>query len=147
MLWFNTDHMDADDYKRVGRALEILGGTDWANEPLGRKEIDEHCRAQILGYETEPIEGFEFEVHHHRLDIHYVVSGEEVIEVSMEKPRETEYLVERDLAHVELPRTYSRIVMHAGDVLVIGMDEPHRTNGVVGDQPCEVKKIVLKMSH
>lgn len=147
MLWINADHADPNDYRRVTEALDILTGTDWTKIPLGRREINEHCRAQILGYQTEPIEDFDFEVHHHRLDIHYVVSGEEIIEVSMEQPCETEYLAERDLAHVELPRTYSRIVMHAGDVLVVGMDEPHRTNGVVGDEPCEVLKVVLKMAH
>lgn len=147
MLWLNTQHFDMRDYEKTRKAIATLSSIDWEKEKLGKREVDEDVFAQVLAYDTESIENFQFEVHHHRMDIHYVVEGEEIIEVSVEHPREVNYLSERDLAYVEKPKTYSQIVMHEGDMLIIGMDEPHRTNGVVGDESARVKKVVLKMRH
>lgn len=147
MLWINTRHFNLADYEKVRKAIVTLTTTDWKGAGVGRLEVAEDLFAQILSYQTEPIEHFQFEVHHQRLDIHYVLEGEEIIEVSTEHPRETGYVSERDLSYVELPQTYSRVVMHAKDMLIIGMDEPHRTNGMVGDMPSRVQKIVLKVRH
>ncbi|MCI1634978.1 YhcH/YjgK/YiaL family protein [Bifidobacterium sp.] len=147
MLWTNVHHVDVDDYARLQQAIELLKHTDWSVPASRHIDLDEHCFAQLLEYKTQAIENIAFEVHHHRLDIHYIVEGEETIQVSMDHPKETEYLEERDLAHVEPPESCSSIVMRAGDALIIGMDEPHRTNGLVRGTASNVRKVVLKMKH
>ena len=146
MLQTRLARYDKRDDEKIEEAISILTTTDWTVMEVGRYEINDDFNAQVLEYTTQDIEQSDFEIHHHRLDIHYIVEGEEIIEVSTDKPRETQYLEERDLAWVEKPQSYSRVRMSKGDMLIIGMNEPHRTNGVVAS-PVPVKKIVLKMKH
>lgn len=147
MLWTNIRRFDADDYKKLQTVIQFLQTHDWSATPLGRLEVNEDFYAQVLSYDTEPIDSIEFEVHHHRLDIHFLVSGEEEIDVGVDEPIETRYLTERDLAYVQTPARFNRIHLKAGDALIIGMNEAHRTNGISGKLPVPVKKVVLKLKH
>ncbi|MCI1218534.1 YhcH/YjgK/YiaL family protein [Bifidobacterium crudilactis] len=147
MLWANVSTVDEKDYAKLLEAVRILRGTDWSGKPDKHIDVNESFFAQLLEYNTQPIEDVDFEIHHHRLDIHFIVSGQETIQVSQARPAEKTYLAERDLAFVEPPATFSSVVMHQGDVLIIGMDEPHRTNGLVNGEVSAVRKVVLKMKQ
>lgn len=146
MLLTNVQHFDRRDYQTIEEAVNFLKSTDFSVMALGRHEINDQFYIQVLTYDTAPITEYEFEIHRHRFDIHYLVSGQELIQVSPNPSTATHYNPERDLETVKTPATYSSLVLNQGDMLMIGMNEPHRTNGLV-EQTVPVKKVVLKMRY
>ncbi|TGD18460.1 YhcH/YjgK/YiaL family protein [Levilactobacillus suantsaiihabitans] len=149
MLYVNLASFDAQDYQRLQEAVNFLQQTDLTKTPLGRSHQDgERFYVQTLEYETESIENFDFEIHQHRLDLHYIVSGEERIDVSPDTNFVglSPYNPDRDLQYVQRPATFNQVLLHQGDFVLIGMHEPHRTNGLI-DQPTHVRKIVLKLGR
>ncbi|KRK88464.1 yhch yjgk yial family protein [Levilactobacillus koreensis JCM 16448] len=149
LLFVNLDSFDAQDYERVQEAVSFLKNTDLTATPLGRSHQDgDRFYVQTLEYETEPIEDFEFEIHNKRLDLHYIVEGEERIDVAPDTTYVgiSDYNDERDIQYVQRPTAFNQILLHKGDFVLIGMHEPHRTNGLI-DQPTHVRKIVLKLGR
>lgn len=149
MLYVNLASFDAQDYQRLQEAVDFLKQTDLTKTPLGRSHQDgDRFYVQTLEYETESIENFDFEIHQHRLDLHYIVSGEERIDVSPDTNFVglSPYNSDRDLQYVQRPATFNQVLLHQGDFVLIGMHEPHRTNGLI-DQPTHVRKIVLKLGR
>lgn len=147
MLFVNLKDFNPEDYARVQEAVNFLQNTDLKKTPLGRSHQDgERFYCQTLEYQTEPIEHFDFEIHNQRLDLHYLVEGEERIDVSPDTNYVpiSEYNPDRDIQYVKEPQSFNKVILHQGDFILIGMHEPHRTNGVV-DQPVHVRKIVLKL--
>lgn len=147
MLFANLKAFNQQDYARLGEALNFLEQTDVENLPVGRSyPQNKPFYVQTLEYETEDIEKLDFEIHDQRLDLHYVVAGEERIDVSAGNNfvAVTDYNTERDIQYVEQPKAFNQIVLHQGDFILIGMKEPHRTNGII-EQATHVKKIVLKL--
>ncbi|EJN98971.1 YhcH/YjgK/YiaL family protein [Oenococcus oeni] len=135
------------DYVNLSKAIHFLNSTDLAQTPLGRShQRDESFYCQTLEYMTEDIDDFNFEIHQRRLDLHYVVEGEEEIDVSIDAHPQLlgEYNSDRDLQYVKKPKSYNKIILHTGDFILIGLHEPHRTNGLV-NRSTHVRKIVLKM--
>lgn len=149
MLFVNLASFDPQDYQRLQEAVDFLKKTDLTQTPLGRSHQDgERFYVQTLEYETETIENFDFEIHHNRLDLHYIVAGEERIDVSPDTNYVglSDYNPDRDLQYVERPATFNQVQLHQGDFILIGMHEPHRTNGII-DHPTHVRKIVLKLGR
>lgn len=149
MLFVNLDSFDAQDYDRVKEAVSFLQRTDLTATPLGRSHQDgDRFYVQTLEYETEPIEHFDFEIHQKRLDLHYIVEGEERIDVAPDTNyvAVTDYNDDRDIQYVKQPQAFNQIVLHKGDFILIGMHEPHRTNGLI-TKPVHVRKIVLKLGR
>lgn len=149
MLFVNLKAFDSADYQHVLEAVKFLNETDLTRTPLGRSHQDgERFYVQTLEYDTEPIENFEFEIHNKRLDLHYLVEGEERIDVSPESQfvAISDYNDERDIQYVEKPKHFNQVILHQGDFVLIGMHEPHRTNGQV-IAPTHVRKIVLKLGR
>ncbi|HAT55268.1 MAG TPA: beta-D-galactosidase [Lactobacillus sp.] len=147
MLFADVTAFDANDYARLTEAVNFLRHHDLDTMPLGRSHQDgERFYVQCLEYDTEPIENFDFEIHNKRLDLHYICSGEEEIDVSPDTNfvAITDYNDERDIQYVKQPKQFNRINLHKGDFILIGMHEPHRTNGLI-KEPTHVRKIVLKL--
>lgn len=147
MLFVNLASFNQQDYQRLGEAVNFLKTTDLTKTPLGRSHQDgDRFYIQTLTYDTEPIENFNFEVHQQRLDLHYIVAGEERIDVTPDTTYTAlgAYNAERDLQYVQPPATFNQIILHQGDFILIGMHEPHRTNGLI-TSPTHVRKVVLKL--
>jgi len=149
MLFVNLDDFEPKDYARLQDAITFLKTTDLSKTPLGRSHQDgERFYCQTLEYDTQPITDFQFEIHNKRLDLHYIVEGTERIDVSPNTSFTpiADYNEERDIQYVKEPHHFNQIVLHKGDFLLIGMHEPHRTNGLI-DKPVHVRKIVLKLGR
>lgn len=149
MLFVNLNNFDPKDYERVREAVDFLKKTDLTKTPLGRSHQDgERFYCQTLEYETEPITDFKFEIHQKRLDLHYIVEGEERIDVSPDTNFVpiTDYNESRDIQYVKEPTSFNQVILHQGDFVLIGMHEPHRTNGLI-TKPVHVRKIVLKLGR
>ncbi|KRM75074.1 YhcH/YjgK/YiaL family protein [Secundilactobacillus collinoides] len=149
MLFVNLNSFNNQDYERVKEATEFLKNTDLTATPLGRSHQDgERFYVQTLEYTTESIDNFQFEIHNKRLDLHYIVEGEERIDVSPDTSYTglAEYNSDRDIQYVQEPQNINQVLLHKGDFVLIGMHEPHRTNGFI-TKPSKVRKIVLKLGR
>lgn len=149
MLVSNVNEFAKEDYEQIQAAIDYLKNNQLADIKVGRHYPDrKQFYVQCLEYETENIENFDFEIHRNRLDFHYVVSGEERIDVGVRGGVTpiSEYNAQRDIQYVAEPTVFNQIVLHSGDFVLIGMDEPHRTNGEV-DHTSSVKKLVLKLER
>lgn len=149
MMYVNLNSFDHTDYDSVQKAVSFLKTVDLKSTPLGGSHQEgDSFYCQTLEYDTEPITHFDFEVHQQRLDLHYIVEGEERIDVSpdAEFVPVTGYNDNRDIQYVETPKFYNKVILHVGDFILIGMHEPHRTNGEV-TTPVHVRKIVLKLGR
>lgn len=150
MLYANLEEFNKNDYLKLDKARNFLKNIDVNKIPLGKSNIegdDFYC--QTLEYMTEDIEQFQFEVHKKRLDFHYIVDGQEEIDVAtgITPNFNDNYNLERDIMYVKKPLHYNKIILNKGDFLLIGMHEPHRTNGMVNGTANKVRKIVLKLGQ
>ncbi len=147
MLLAKLTDFNSADYAKLTKAIDFLHSIDLTQTPLGRShQKGSSFYVQTLTYDTQPITDFKFEIHQQRLDLHYVVEGTEEIDIASDTHPQLlgDYNDERDLQYVKEPDHYNKIILHAGDFVLIGMHEPHRTNGLV-NQPTHVRKIVLKL--
>jgi len=149
MLYSNINSFDFNDYVNIQKAHDFLKKNDLSSLPFGRSnEEGDSFYCQKLEYDTEQIDNFNFDIHEKRLDLHYIVEGDERIDVSLDDSlvKYGEYNEDRDLQFVNQPNNFKSITLHAGDFILIGMHEPHRTNGIV-KHPTHVHKIVLKIGR
>lgn len=133
----------------IRKVLKLLQERDFLQAKDGRIQVDEDTYLQVLSYQTQDIADLPFERHHDRLDIHYIVKGSEYIYLSSltdVKPV-TPYNSERDIEFLEEPEHINKVKLRKGDFLIIGMDEPHKTNGWVDGTPEFVKKVVVKVKR
>lgn len=71
------------DYKETwDKAFAFLKNTDLANTALGRIELDNNIYTTVSEYFPKDREGILFEAHKKYIDIQYVVSGNELIDVA-----------------------------------------------------------------
>ncbi len=147
--------MIVDNIKNAGKyikvcpalraAFEVLGGMTEETQ-TGKHEIDARNFVNVFTYETEPREGAVFEDHRVYADIHFLISGEEsidVIDVEQTVLTADRYQSE-DAALCQAEGGYSTLELHRGDFAVIFPGEAHRP-GIATDKQREVKKAVAKI--
>ncbi len=134
----------ADKFKR---AFRFLKETDFTGVRPGRIEIDgEDIFAEVQEYETKPEADCRFESHRKYFDIQYMAEGEEYFGYIplKELEKDTGYDEERDLEFYLPPRTYGRVHLKKGDFAVVSPEDGHQPR-CIGEAPCQVKKIVVKV--
>jgi YhcH/YjgK/YiaL family protein len=125
--------------KKIQSFLDELGAFE-----TGQRIISDTIKGNFLTYETGMAEERVWEAHRKDIDIHYIISGNEQIQIA---PRETliadEYHEEDDyyLLHGVAQQTYN---VRAGDFLICFQNEPHRT-GVKIVESETIEKIVFKV--
>ncbi len=104
--------------------------------------------ANFQVYTTVDENTLDFETHDQFYDIHYIVSGKEVICCTHRDKLvpKGEYDAESDILFYETPdpETYSRILLEAGDFVVVGPEVAHKPRCKAGTFDA-VKKIVIKV--
>lgn len=148
MLLSNINNFNKSDYEKLETIVALLKSQEFNNIEDGRIHIDDKIYIQVLSYNTEDISNVNFEIHRNRYDVHYIVSGEETIILSQETDVSSKsYNKDRDLEMVTTPKYCNEIILKQGDFLIIGMDEPHKTNGYVNSKSSFVKKVVVKVER
>ena len=135
---------------RIGKAFQFLSSTDLdALKPGDTIEIDgKNVYAMVQEYETKPEDSVRLEAHDIYADLHYIVSGEELMGYV---PRtglveNTAYNAEKDILFYESPSEYERCVLNAGEAAVVTTDLAHSPKCCVS-KPGMVKKIVIKIKE
>lgn len=129
------------------RALEFLRTTDFARMEPGKIEIDgDRVFAEVQEYTTKKAEECRFETHRKYFDIQYVAEGEEYFGYipASELEKDTGYDEEKDLEFYKEPDSPGWIHLRKGDFAIVSPEDGHKPR-CIGDAPCKVKKIVVKV--
>ena len=127
-------------------AFEVLKRMTEGTE-AGRYEIDARNYVNVFSYESNPRENEVFEDHRVYADIHFIILGEEnidVIDAEQTALTEDRYQSE-DVALCRAESGYSILELHRGDFAVIFPGEAHRPGIAIDDRKEDVKKAVAKI--
>lgn len=117
------------------------------NLPLGKYEIDgRELFASIQEYTTKPEQECKFEGHRNYIDIQYIVSGVEAIEVIdiTKATSMTEYSVENDIEFYKNNKKAGIGIVEAGEYGIFFPNDIHKP-GLSFKEATVVKKIVVKV--
>lgn len=115
------------------------------------KEQGKHCingedlYASVQQYVTKKQSEGRFEAHNNYIDLQYIVSGEEAIEVNERKllRETTKYNPKDDIVFLD-GEAKTRTILKSGDFAVFFSHEGHKP-GLSTNKPSMVKKIVFKI--
>lgn len=132
---------------RLAAAIKYLSETDLASLEIGRHDINEGLYLLRQSYNSKPSDACRFETHEKYVDIQWIISGEEAIEVTArEGAVVTEaYNPERDVQFYATPTApVSRVVVKAGCYMTLFPDMVHRA-GLAEGASVPIEKVVAKV--
>lgn len=147
MLYSSLSDYQQKDYAKVAEILEFLHTLNLKELPLGRFEIGEGIYANVLEYETGDINEKQFESHRKYLDIQYIISGSEEIQVSphTQYQEAVPYDEANDLELLKDPAVFASFIVSENEFVVMGASEPHRGGGMLDGKPASIRKLVVKI--
>ena len=144
-----------DFYKTLGvgdryaKAIQWLKDNDLAALENGKYEIDgKDVYANVMSYTTLPWEEAKYEAHENYSDIQYVVSGAETMTYA---PADTltptgPYDAQKDVIKFDNSNPGLKVPCQAGDFMIFFPWDDHKPKAASGE-PCEVKKVVVKINE
>lgn len=126
-------------------AYKWLAETDILSLSAGAYPICDGVTANVQEYTTMDPAVCYFETHDKYFDIQYVASGMEQFGIcNREGLKVRETIAENDLVFYEEPENSGSILLTPGDFVVVAPEDAHKPRCIAG-QPCEVKKVVVKV--
>lgn len=141
-------------HKNFAFAFDMIEGAVEDGLPVGKYEFRDTGKVSakelwisVQESETKPRGEGKFEGHKNYIDIQYIVSGEEEMEVCEVSRAEatTEYNAEKDVQFFEAMDQTSRLTLRAGDYAIFFPDDIHKPGISPDGKACRVKKIVAKV--
>lgn len=137
-----------DKIENIDRYLPLLNDfkkhykvTDFQ---LGKIEIDsDYFFALGLEYETKSEDVGLWESHRKYLDIHLILEGEEVVNISDISLMNSIKEYEEDYELFSGEKTHS-LTLNSGDFLLLFPNEVHKTSIITPKGPSKIKKLVFK---
>ena len=128
------------------KAFAFLQGDGLAELPEKWIDLGDGVRASVQHYTTMPAETLSFETHERFFDIQYLVEGEEYVGCVSREGLEIEvpYCAEQDIAFYHEPELSGKVLLRAGDFVVLSPEDAHKPRCAAG-KPMAVKKIVIKV--
>ena len=129
----------------VLKCLEYTKAHDLLNFEKGSHEIDgDRLFVNIVEYETTTPENRFWEAHKDYLDLHFMLSGKEQIDVNfIDNMEQKEFVLKDDFLPLE-GEPNSHVVLTKGDFLICYPTDGHRTAVQVGE-PMRIKKAIFKI--
>lgn len=126
--------------------LKWLSENDIRKFPDGRHEIPgTDLFADVQTYDSKPENDCRFESHHEHFDIQYIAEGREYFCVyPAEDIAVAESHPERDTYFHEKPESYGRVLLSAGDFIIVSPEEAHMPKCAV-NSPEKIRKAVIKV--
>lgn len=135
-------------HKNFQKAFEAIENALNADLPVGKYEIDgKDLYISVQEYATKAEENARFEAHRKYIDIQYIVSGEECVEVvDLSKTESaTPYNEEKDVEFYMANGRVWRGVLTAGEYGIFMPNDVHRPAMSVDGETKPVKKILVKI--
>lgn len=133
--------------KGFEKAFDFIKKAVRENLPIGKYEIDgNEVYALIQEYKTKLKEEGKFEGHRKYIDIQYIISGIEKIDVIDISKLESniEYNEEKDIEFYKDNSKTGNVVLEEGEYAIFYPTDIHKP-GMVFDSITDVKKIVVKV--
>lgn len=148
MFYSNLKYVDQYPFlpEAFQKVWAYIRETDMGSLENGSYEIEgKDIFVNIASYTSMTREERNFwEAHKEYVDVHYIIAGEEIIDVKLlDHVKTGEYKEESDFLAIEA-RGGSAVHMHEKDVLILYPEEAHQT-AVRVEEPTFVKKAIFKV--
>ena len=130
------------------KAFDFIKKVEEENLPVGKYEIDgTELYGLVQEYTSKIGEQGKLEGHRRYIDIQYIISGVEIIEViDISKAKaNTEYNDIKDIEFYDNNEKAGKIVLEAGEYAILYPNDIHKPGMTFGEKPTTVKKIVVKV--
>lgn len=134
------------EQSRLHYALCILKELDTKSIRIGRNEIlGDEIYINCMEYQTEDVEKRVWEAHEVYDDVHCVLEGEELVQISSrtQMTAKDSYNSEGDYQFFD-GEAQSHLVLKLGLVLICGKDDVHKV-GITSKERKNIKKMVMKV--
>lgn len=135
-------------HKNLSKAFDFIKQAVEKNLPAGRHEIEgDALYASVQEYETHAAEGAKFEGHRRYVDLQFVVSGTERMDVIDVEKAETvaEYDPAIEAAFFTARETPHSCTLSEGDFAILFPHDLHSPGIWANGAPCKMKKIIVKI--
>ena len=135
------------DHKELwDKAFALMKNTDFAIRPLGRTELGDSMYVTVSEYFPKIREQTLFEAHQTYIDVHYIVSGREAIDVAPLKDMTVTqpYNAENDIMFGTVP-AFSELKSSPDRLFIIFPSDAHRPSIIVNNDSTLIRKIVVKI--
>lgn len=134
--------------EKFEKAFEFIKKATEENLPIGKYEIvGTEVYGLVQEYTSKTEEQGKFEGHREYIDIQYIISGIErieVIDISKAKVT-TEYDYMKDIEFYDNNERKVNLVLEDGEYAIFYPNDIHKPGMTFGDTPTTVKKIVVKV--
>ncbi len=133
--------------ERIKSGFQFIAENDLSATAPGTYRIDgDKVYVLIQEYDTVPASELRFEAHRHYLDIQYVISGEESVQVAKTEELEVleEYNEKKDIVFLKDPTGCSSLLLRTGDYGIFFPEEAHKPKCSAGSAQ-RIKKAVVKI--
>ena len=135
-------------HKNFEKAFDFIKTAIKEDLPVGKYEIDgKDLFASVQSYDSKMPEVAKNEGHKNYIDIQFVISGKEIIEVVdiSKAVANTEYNSEKDVTFFENSDKANVLYLEDGEYAVLFPHDIHRPGMCVNGKSTPVKKIVVKV--
>jgi len=135
-----------DHKENWNKAFSFLKNTDFTSITLGRIELGDNMFANVSEYFSKDREGAPFEVHQKYIDIQYVVSGNELIDVASLKNMAVtkQYDSENDFALGAITE-FTELKASSERFFIFFPTDAHRPGLKDGKDSVLIRKVVVKV--
>lgn len=149
MIFTSLSHVGQNDLSapRLQKALAFLARTDLAELAPGRYDIDgDEVFANVQELTTAPASEKSYEAHRRYADIHFVVTGTELMGIAALDECEPvgEFDEAGDFGLYAAPARESWVTLKEGDLVVTPPSDAHKP-GCCPGSPAPLKKICVKV--
>lgn len=132
-------------YCNIRKCIDYVKRNDVSNFEKGKYQIDEdRLFMNIAEYETKEEETCIWEAHRKYLDLHFIISGSEIIKIGNLNEMQIEgYDEEQDYVKV-VGRGMADIALTEGSFLLLFPEDVHMTS-VKYDKKAKIKKAIFKI--
>lgn len=151
MIWLKYNKMAVETFpdsryiESIQRIVKYISSTEMEKLPLGMHEIDgDNLYVNVIEYVTKNEEDCIWEAHKAYLDLHFIISGKEIIKINATSDMEyITYIEEQDYVKME-GSAYTSIEMKEGSIMLLYPEDAHKTAVKVQDYK-KIKKAVFKI--
>lgn len=147
MIYGNVKNKDEYSFlpQNLKKCFDYIQNNDLSNLQKGSYEIDgKDLFLNIVEYETTTEDNRFWEAHKNYLDLHFIINGEEIINVNFINNMEQKPFVEQDdFLPLEGDKKTS-VVLQKDDFLICYPNDAHMT-AIQVEKPTNIKKAIFKV--
>lgn len=141
-----SDNKEQALIDRINKAISYVNGVDLVKAEVGKYVIDDDSYYLVQEYNSKTRENCKLEAHKKYVDVQWIVSGEEELDIVSPEGLEVseEYNEDKDVVFYKAPVLMQRIILRSGSYMVILPEMAHMP-GCAVNESVAVKKVVIKV--